>query len=109
MAEEQVGVGMGAVNAPPQAPKPMKAGQTVCNQRDEKGKLCAGPLKRIPQEGYRSYHEIEGLEVIYRCGKCLTLYQGPPIGHLRDPRMGRFILSTPPDITPPEPAPEKGA
>ncbi len=107
MAEEQVSVGMGAASTLP--PKPMKPGQTVCNQRDEKGKLCAGPLKRVPREGYRSTHEIEGLEVLYRCGKCLTLYQGPPIGHLRDPRMARFILSTPPDITPPEPTPEKGA
>ena len=83
----------------------MKPGQTVCNQRDEKGKLCAGPLKRLPSEGYRSKDEIEGTAITYRCGKCRTLYQGPPLGYLRDPKMGRFVLSAQPDIVQPPPAP----
>jgi len=96
---------MGGATAPPPATKQMKPGQTVCNQRDEKGKLCAGPLKRLPKDGYRSKEEIEGAEIIYRCGKCLTIYQGPPTGHLRDPKMTRFIESVPPDIVQPPPAP----
>lgn len=105
MSEEQANVGQGAAGAPPSRPKPMKPGQTVCNQRDEKGKLCAGPLKRLPKEGYRSKEEIEGAEGVYRCGKCLTLYQGPPLGYLRDPQMSRIVLTAPPDIVQPPPAP----
>lgn len=85
--------------------KQMKQGQTVCNEKDAKGKLCAGPLKRLPGPDYRSGQEIEGAPVTYRCGRCLALYQGPPLGHLRDGRMRSFVLASPPDIVQPPPAP----
>jgi hypothetical protein len=83
----------------------MKPGQTVCNERNEKGKICAGPLKRLPREGYRAKEELEGTSVTYRCGKCLRLYQGPPLGYLRDPQMKSFVLTVPPDIVQPAPPP----
>jgi len=43
--------------------KTLLPGQTVCNERDEKGKLCAGPLKRRPDPKYRSGTELEGSTV----------------------------------------------
>ena len=85
--------------------KPLKPGQTVCNERDEKGKICAGPLKRRPDPTYRSGTELDGSEVIHRCGRCYAEYQGPPLGFLRDPVMTRFVMSAQPDVTPPEPKP----
>jgi hypothetical protein len=81
----------------------LKQGQTVCNRRDEKGKLCAGPLKKRPDPAYRSKAELTGSDVIYRCGRCYRLYSGPPAGFLRDPQMSSFVMSAQPDITPPEP------
>ncbi|MBX3280272.1 MAG: hypothetical protein KF868_19910 [Acidobacteria bacterium] len=85
--------------------KEMKPGQTVCNERNEKGKLCAGPLKRRPDPKYRSKTEIAGANVVYRCGRCYTLYEGPPIGFLRDVRMKEYVMAVAPDIAPPEPKP----
>jgi hypothetical protein len=85
--------------------KELMPGQTVCNERNEKGKLCAGPLKRRPDPTYRSKQELEGTDVVHRCGRCYTLYQGPPLGYLRDTRMKEYVMSVMPDITPPEPKP----
>ena len=85
--------------------KTLRPGQTVCNERDEKGKLCAGPLKRRPDPKYRSGTELEGSEVIHRCGRCYALYSGPPFGFLRDPVMTRFVMSDQPDVIQPEPKP----
>ncbi len=46
--------------------------QRVCNEKDEKGKLCAGHLKRWyfypPEVGEQFGSEI------YRCEHCKTLY-----------------------------------
>ena len=84
----------------------LKPGQTVCNRRDEKGKLCAGPLKKRTDPAYRSKTELAGSDVIYRCGRCYRLYSGPPAGFLRDPGMANFVMSVQPDITPPEPKKE---
>src|SRR4029453_15948649 len=85
--------------------KQMKQGQTVCNEKDAKGKLCAGPLKRLPDPGYRSREELDGAPITYRCGRCRTLYQGPPLGPVRDGRMKSFVLASPPEIAQPPPAP----
>ena len=81
-------------------------GQTVCNRRNEKGKLCAGPLKRRVDPTYRSKTELAGSDVVYRCGRCYALYSGPPSGFLRDPAMSTFVMNVQPDITPPEPKKE---
>lgn len=44
----------------------------VCNEKDDKGKLCAGHLKRwyFCGEGVKRKFGDE----IYRCGRCRTLY-----------------------------------
>jgi len=86
-------------------PIPIKPGQTVCNRRDAKGKICAGPLKKRPVTGYKSKKELAGDPVVYRCGRCYTLYAGPPQGFLRDDRMQSFVMDEQPEITPPEPKP----
>ncbi len=67
---------------------------------------CAGDLSRsAPIPDYRSKTELEGEPVIYRCGRCYTVYVGPPQGFLRDKRMESFVMAEQPEITPPEPKP----
>jgi hypothetical protein len=69
-----------AATAEPPAPsapkiKPKKATQRACDEKDEKGKLCCGHLKRW----YDYPKEIEALvgpkAEIYRCEFCKTLYK----------------------------------
>jgi len=62
--------------AAPEAPKvkPKKATQRACDEKDAKGKLCCGHLKRW----YDYPKEIEtlvgGKVEVYRCEFCKTLY-----------------------------------
>ncbi|MGB0034955.1 MAG: hypothetical protein WBP79_05720 [Candidatus Acidiferrales bacterium] len=66
-----------AETAEPAAPKikPKKATQRACDEKDEKGKVCCGHLKRW----YDYPKEIEALvgkkAEIYRCEFCKTLYK----------------------------------
>ena len=66
-----------AVPAPPKV-KVRKHKQRSCDERDAKGKLCAGHLKRW----YDYPKEIEALvgskAEIYRCEFCKTLYRPDP-------------------------------
>jgi hypothetical protein len=74
------------------APKSFAPGQTVCNQKNEKGKLCNGHLKQTNTAGEDSLKHLRGEDVLYRCQTCGTLYMGPPLGHVRDPRkQTRFV------------------
>jgi hypothetical protein len=63
--------------ATPEAPKikPKKATQRACDEKDAKGKLCCGHLKRwydYPKE----IAELVGPKAeIYRCEFCKTLYR----------------------------------
>jgi hypothetical protein len=63
--------------AAPEAPKikPKKATQRACDEKDAKGKLCCGHLKRW----YDYPKEIVALvgpkAEIYRCEFCKTLYR----------------------------------
>jgi len=54
--------------------KPKKATQRACDEKDAKGKLCCGHLKRL----YDYPKEIEALvgpkTEVYRCEFCKTLY-----------------------------------
>jgi hypothetical protein len=63
-----------ASSAPPKI-KPKKVTQRACDEKDEKGKLCCGHLKRW----YDYPKEIEALvgtkAEIYRCEFCKTLYR----------------------------------
>src|SRR5215216_2033929 len=67
----------------PGTPKRFAPGQTVCNEKNEKGKLCNGHLKELDtQHPSRAY--LRGDDTLHRCQTCGTLYMGPPMGHVRD-------------------------
>jgi hypothetical protein len=74
------------------APKRFAKGQTVCNEKNAKGKLCNGHLKQTSPVGENALKHLRGDDVLYKCQTCGTLYAGPPLGHLRDPRkQARFV------------------
>jgi hypothetical protein len=58
--------------------KPKKPGQRACDEKDEKGKLCCGHLKRW----YDYPRELQSLvgknAEIYRCEFCKTIYKPDP-------------------------------
>lgn len=56
----------------------------ACNQRDEKGKMCAGHLKRWFRFGPEVAESLGADAEVYRCERCHTLY----LPHPEDPRTG---------------------
>src|SRR6266567_485926 len=73
-------------------PKRITNAQTVCNERNEKGKLCNGHLKQLRTAGEASEVHLRGDDVLFKCQTCGTLYMGPPLGHVRDPnKQSRFV------------------
>jgi hypothetical protein len=80
------------VPQPAKAPKKITNAQTVCNERNEKGKLCNGHLKQQNTGGEDARVHLRGDDVLFKCNLCGTYYMGPPLGHLRDPgKMNRFV------------------
>ncbi len=78
--------------AAPQVPKRITNAQTVCNERNAKGKLCNGHLKQLRTAGEASEIHLRGDDVLSKCQTCGTLYMGPPLGHVRDPnKQSRFV------------------
>ena len=78
--------------ATPPVPKHITNAQTVCNERNEKGKLCNGHLKQLKTAGEASEVHLRGDDVLFKCQICGTLYMGPPLGHVRDPeKQHRFV------------------
>jgi hypothetical protein len=78
--------------AAPPAPKHITNAQTVCNQKNEKGKLCNGHLKQLLTAGEAAEIHLRGDDVLFKCQTCGTLYMGPPLGHVRDPyKQTRFV------------------
>ena len=76
----------------PGVPKKITNAQTVCNVKNEKGKLCNGHLKQLRTGGEGSEVHLRGDDVLFKCQSCGTLYMGPPLGHLRDPfKQQRFV------------------
>jgi hypothetical protein len=73
------------VAAPP-VPKRIVNAQTVCNEKNEKGKLCNGHLKQLKTAGEAAEVHLRGDDVLFKCHACGTLYMGPPHGHVRDPQ-----------------------
>ncbi|HEV2863034.1 MAG TPA: hypothetical protein VGX48_18610 [Pyrinomonadaceae bacterium] len=69
-------------------PRRLVAAQTVCNEKNEKGKLCNGHIKELNTQ-HPSDVYLRGDDVLYRCQACGALYMGPPMGHVRDPRKQR--------------------
>ncbi len=73
-------------------PQKITNAQTVCNQRNEKGKLCNGHLKQLRTGGEAAEEHLRGNDVLFKCQVCGTLYMGPPLGHVRDPdKQQRFV------------------
>jgi len=76
----------------PGVPKKITNAQTVCNVKNEKGKLCNGHLKQLQTGGEEAEVHLRGDDVLYKCQACGALYMGPPLGHLRDPlKQQRFV------------------
>src|SRR5947207_10009162 len=77
---------------PPAVPKRITNAQTVCNERNEKNKLCNGHLKQLKTAGESAEVHLRGDDVLSKCHLCGTLYMGPPLGHVRDPdKQKRFV------------------
>jgi hypothetical protein len=73
-------------------PKQITNAQTVCNEKNEKGKLCNGHLKQLRTAGEAAEIHLRGDDVLFKCQTCGTLYMGPPLGHVRDPnKQVRFV------------------
>src|SRR6476660_7257059 len=76
----------------PPLPKRITNAQTVCNERNEKNKLCNGHLKQLRTAGEASEVHLRGDDVLSKCQTCGTLYMGAPLGHGRDPnKQVRFV------------------
>jgi hypothetical protein len=81
-----------AATATPPVPKRITNAQTVCNERNEKNKLCNGHLKQLKTAGEAAEVHLRGDDVLFKCQICGTLYMGPPLGHVRDPeKQSRFV------------------
>jgi len=73
-------------------PKRITNAQTVCNEKNEKGKPCWGHLKQLRTAGEPAEIHLRGDDVLFKCQTCGTLYMGPPLGHVRDPnKQHRFV------------------
>lgn len=73
-------------------PKRITNAQTVCNEKNAKGKLCNGHLKQLRTAGEPAQVHLRGDDVLFECQTCGTLYMGPPLGHVRDPhKQVRFV------------------
>ncbi len=73
-------------------PKRITNAQTVCNEKNEKGKPCWGHLKQLRTAGEAAEIHLRGDDVLYKCQTCGTFYMGPPLGHVRDPyKQSRFV------------------
>ena len=66
-------------------PKRITNAQTVCNEKNEKGKPCWGHLKQLRTAGEAAEIHLRGDDVLFKCQTCGTFYMGPPLGHVRDP------------------------
>lgn len=80
------------VDATPVVPKKIVNAQTVCNERNEKKKLCNGHIKQLLTGGEEAEKHLRGNDALFKCQTCGTFYMGPPLGHLRDPdKQSRFV------------------
>ena len=77
---------------PAPVPKRITNAQTVCNEKNEKGKPCWGHLKQLKTAGEPAEVHLRGDDVLFECQTCGTYYMGPPLGHVRDPqKQHRFV------------------
>src|SRR6186997_536738 len=81
-----------ASTSPAPVPKQITNAQTVCNEKNEKGKPCWGHLKQLKTAGEPAEVHLRGDDVLFKCQTCGTYYMGPPLGHVRDPnKQHRFV------------------
>ena len=81
-----------AATSPAPVPKQITNAQTVCNEKNEKGKPCWGHLKQLQTAGEPAEVHLRGADVLFKCQTCGTFYMGPPQGHVRDPyKQSRFV------------------
>ena len=81
-----------ASTSPAPVPKQITNAQTVCNEKNEKGKPCWGHLKQLQTAGEPAEVHLRGADVLFKCQTCGTYYMGPPLGHVRDPyKQSRFV------------------
>src|SRR5258708_32133946 len=81
-----------AAPSTPPVPKRITNAQTVCNEKNEKGKPCWGHLKQLKTAGEPAEVHLRGDDVLFKCQTCGTYYMGPPLGHVRDPqKQHRFV------------------
>ena len=73
-------------------PKRITNAQTVCNEKNQKGKLCNGHLKQLRTAGEAAEIHLRGDDVLFKCQTCGTFYMGPPLGHVRDPQKQRRFV-----------------
>src|SRR4029453_10281130 len=79
-----------AASAP--LPKRITNAQTVCNEKNAKGKLCNGHIKQLRTAGEAAEVHLRGDDVLSKCQTWGTYYRGPPLGHVRDPnKQTRFV------------------
>ena len=84
--------GVTSPQTPPPVPKRIVNAQTVCNERNEKNKLCNGHLKQLKTAGEAADIHLRGDDVMFKCQICGAVYVGPPLGHVRDPdKQKRFV------------------
>jgi hypothetical protein len=57
--------------------KDKKAGQRACDEKDEKGKLCVGHLKRWAAPTAEAI-QAAGTSDLYRCERCHAIYRPLP-------------------------------
>ncbi len=58
--------------------KEKKPGQRACNEKNAKGQLCLGHLKRWYEPGPEVLKELGNEVEIYRCERCHALYRPAP-------------------------------
>ncbi len=81
-----------STQSPARVPKRITNAQTVCNEKNAKGKLCNGHLKQLKTAGEAAEIHLRGDDVLFKCQTCGTFYMGPPLGHIRDPhKQSRFV------------------
>ncbi len=68
-----------AAEAPPEPKvKTRKLRQRACDEKNEKGQVCCGHLKRWYDYPAEVAARVGGSEELYRCENCRTLYKPNP-------------------------------
>jgi hypothetical protein len=66
------------LSAEPIKIKEKKPGQRACDEKDAKGKMCVGHLKRWDTPTADVVQQVGKDAEIYRCERCHTLYRPVP-------------------------------